>query len=77
MIKVATGMVLSETLGHLWLGIWGRNLLPWQFGGFTFTETMNRYAMVGWPIALFVLVYFAWLRRPSTESGSGRVAVTR
>ena len=78
-LKVLTGMVLSETLGHYWMGIWGREYLPMQIGGLTFTESMNRYAMIGWPIVLFTLIYLAWHRKPSvsTGEGSGRVAVTR
>lgn len=62
--KFLSGIAFSETLGHWWLGIWGQHMLPWRFGSFTFTSTMNTFSMVAWPIVLIVLIWFAWFRRP-------------
>jgi len=65
--KFLSGIAATETLGHLWLGIWGKHMLPMELGLFTFTDTMNTVAMVFWPIALITLVWFAWVRKTSTS----------
>jgi hypothetical protein len=65
--KFFSGVVAHETLGHWWLGIWGSDLLPWKIGGYTFTSAINAYCMIGWPIVLAVLLYFAWIRKPGNE----------
>ncbi|MBL9001895.1 MAG: hypothetical protein JNK25_12245 [Phycisphaerae bacterium] len=66
--KFLSGIAFSETVGHWWLGIWGGHMLPWEFGWFTFTRTFNTFAMIVWPIVLISLVWFAWLRTPSSRS---------
>ncbi|MFZ9689481.1 MAG: hypothetical protein ACO3DS_06545 [Phycisphaerales bacterium] len=63
--KFLAGIAFSESVGHLWLGIWGQDMLPWSFGSFTFTSTMNAVAMVAWPAVLVALVWFAWFREPA------------
>jgi hypothetical protein len=63
--KLCSGIAFHETLGHWWLGIWGQHMLPWTFGWFTFTSTINTVAMVLWPIVFLALVWFAWLRVPA------------
>ncbi len=65
--KFLSGIAFHETLGHWWLGIWGQDMLPWKFSWFTFTSTINVFAMVIWPIVLVALVWFAWLRRPRSS----------
>ena len=72
--KFLAGLAACETLGHLWLGIWGKHLLPMDLGWFTFTETMNDVVMVAWPVALCGLVWFAWLRPAAAERGLDREA---
>ena len=66
--KFLSGIAFSESIGHLWLGIWGQDMLPWQFSWFTFTSTINNVAMVIWPIVLFALLWFAWLRQPTSRT---------
>lgn len=39
--KFLSGIAFHETIGHWWLGIWGKDLLPWKFSWFTFTSTIN------------------------------------
>lgn len=60
--KFLSGVAAHETVGHWWLGVWGRHLLPRDLGWFTFTEQMNWFAMAGWPVVLAALVYYAWIR---------------
>jgi hypothetical protein len=78
--KFLAGYAGAETIGHWWMGIWGRHLLPIDLGWFTFTPAVNTFAMVIWPVALLVLVYVGWVRNPVTrrsEMGdSGRAATT-
>ena len=62
--KFLSGIAFSETVGHWWLGIWGQHMLPWDFGWFTFTSSINTFAMILWPIVLVALVWFSWLRKP-------------
>jgi hypothetical protein len=66
--KFLAGIACHETLGHLWLGTLGRDLLPLSFSLFTFTEDMNLVCMVVWPVILAGLVWYAWLWHPRAES---------
>jgi len=71
--KVLTGYAGAETVGHWWMGIWGRHLLPIDMGWFTFTPALNTFAMIVWPLVLVALVYVAWFRKRETafvEEGS-------
>jgi hypothetical protein len=54
--KFLAGFAAGETIGHLWLGMWGKHLLPMTLGWFTFTESMNAVVMMVWPIVLCTLV---------------------
>jgi hypothetical protein len=54
--KFLFGIAYHAALGHRWLGIWSKYLLPGKFSRFTFTSTMNTVAMVVWPIVLTTLV---------------------
>jgi hypothetical protein len=67
--KFLAGYAGAETIGHWWMGIWGRQLLPIDMGWFTFTRDLNTLAMAAWPVVLAALVYFAWFHkaRPATE----------
>lgn len=67
--KFLAGFAAGETIGHLWLGMWGKHLLPMPLGWFTFTESMNAVVMMVWPIVLCTLVWFAWLRPIGTGVG--------
>ena len=60
--KFLSGYAAAETLGHWWMGIWGRHLLPMDVGWFTFTTTFNTFAMIFWPVVLAALVYMGWFR---------------
>jgi len=66
--KFLSGIAFHETIGHWWLGLWGKDLLPWKFSWFTFTSTVNTVAMVIWPIVFIALVWFAWLRKPGASA---------
>jgi hypothetical protein len=61
--KFLSGYAGAETLGHWWMGIWGRHLLPIDLGWFTFTPTFNTFAMIVWPLVLAALVYVGWVRK--------------
>lgn len=65
--KFLSGIAFHETLGHWWLGIWGRDLLPWEFETFTFTSDMNRICMALWPLVFSALVWWGWLSRPGDQ----------
>ncbi len=66
--KFFAGIAAHETVGHWWLGVWGRDLMPIKFAGITFTEQYNMVLMAAWPIILAALVYYAWIRKqPATE----------
>jgi hypothetical protein len=69
--KFLSGIAANETLGHWWLGIWGKHLLPMQLGWFAWTDTMNTFAMVFWPIVLVTLVWYAWVRKTGRNPLSG------
>ena len=58
--KVLCGYAGAETIGHWWMGVWGRHLMPMEMGWFTFTPAFNTFAMIAWPLVLAALVYFAW-----------------
>jgi len=68
--KFLSGIAFHETLGHWWLGIWGKDMLPWKFSWFTFTNDMNNVCMVVWPVVFIALVWCAWLRKPYAEPGA-------
>jgi len=72
--KFFSGVAANETIGHGWLGIWGKDLLPMKIGGFTFTSTINTYAMIVWPLVLIALVYYAWLHKTRTGKASSSSA---
>jgi hypothetical protein len=61
--KFVSGIAAHETLGHWWLGTFGRDWLPLKLSWFTFTREMNVVAMAAWPVVLAALVYFAWFSR--------------
>ena len=58
--KFLSGIAFHEAVGHVWLGIWGTQLLPWKTTWFTFTQEMNMVAMIAWPIVFLVLVAYGW-----------------
>jgi len=68
--KFLAGVAANETVGHWWLGIWGRDLLPMKIGGFTFTNTFNMFSMIAWPILLAFLVYWGWFHQPKADTTS-------
>jgi hypothetical protein len=57
------GIAFQESLGHWWLGIWGRDILPIKLGPWSFTYETNLLFMIGWPIVLGSLVWYVWIRR--------------
>jgi hypothetical protein len=57
------GIAADETVGHWWLGIFGTDMLPMQFGPLTVTQSLNEALMVIWPVALVFLVWYAWFRK--------------
>lgn len=67
---LVTGIAAHESIGHWWLGIWGREMLPIKLGRITFTAEWNTFAMIAWPIALVPLVYFGWWRRAPARPGA-------
>ena len=62
--KFLAGVACNESLGHLWLGTFGRDLLPLPLKVFTFTAGMNDVCMVVWPLVLAGLVWYGWLWQP-------------
>ena len=60
---VLVGYAANETLGHWWLGTLGRDMLPMRIGNWTVTPEMNVGFMIGWPIVLGCLIWFAWFRK--------------
>lgn len=69
--KFLSGIAFNETLGHWWLGVWGKDMLPWEFSWFTFTSEMNTGCMVVWPVLLFSLVWYAWLGKSVAKTNLG------
>jgi hypothetical protein len=63
--KFLAGVAATETFGHWWMGIWGGELLPMKLRWFTFTPELNWFATPFWPVGLGMLIYLAWLRRPT------------
>lgn len=57
------GIAADETVGHWWLGTFGRDMLPMQFGGLTVTSTLNTAMMVIWPVILVLSLWFAVFRK--------------
>jgi hypothetical protein len=66
--KFLAGVAANETIGHWWLGLWGRELLPLKLPWFSFTERANTIVMIVWPIVLIGLVYYAWMRKARVEA---------
>lgn len=62
--KFLSGIAFNESVGHLWLGTLGRDLLPLPLNLFTFTADMNRICMVAWPLVFAGLVWYGWLHQP-------------
>jgi hypothetical protein len=75
--KFLAGYAAAETIGHWWMGTWGRRLLPMDLGWFTFTRGVNTFAMTFWPLVLAGLVYLGWYRRPVPAVVAGRAAPGR
>lgn len=66
------GVSTSETLGHWWLGVWGKDLLPLAVGPWTVTADANVWFMVAWPAVLLGAAWYAWFRRepgPMVQQG--------
>jgi hypothetical protein len=61
--KALSGYAGAETIGHWWMGTWGRHLLPMDLGWFTFTPALNTFAMIAWPVVLAALIYVGWFRK--------------
>ncbi|MFZ9882075.1 MAG: hypothetical protein ACO3QC_11805, partial [Phycisphaerales bacterium] len=57
------GIAADETVGHWWLGTFGKDMLPMNVGPLTVTAPVNVGFMVIWPMALAFLVWFAWFRK--------------
>ncbi len=72
--KFCSGIAAHETVGHWWLGLWGRDLLPFRFAGITFTAEYNMIFMALWPAVLAVLVYYAWCRKPASACAPATVS---
>ncbi len=72
--KFFAGFAAQETLGHWFLGIWGRDYFPIRLGGFEFTPQHNLFVMTGWMLVCMGLVYYAWLRKPALETGQVKTA---
>ena len=66
--KFLSGIAFHETLGHWWLGTWGKEMLPWKLSWFTFTTAMNNACMVVWAVMFVALVWFGWVRKLEIES---------
>ena len=75
--KFLSGYAAAETLGHWWMGIWGRYLLPIDVGWFTFTPAFNTFAMIIWPLVLAALVYVGWFRKAEPVLIEGTSAAAR
>ena len=60
---VLTGVAADETVGHWWLGTFGRDLLPLNMGPWTVTTEANMAFMVAWPAVLAFVVWYAWFRK--------------
>jgi hypothetical protein len=60
---VLFGVAADETLGHWWLGTMGKDMLPMKVGPWSITSEVNVGFMIGWPIALAFLGWFAWYRK--------------
>jgi hypothetical protein len=67
-MKFLSGYAAAKTIGHWWMAIWGRHLLPIDMGWFTFTPAINAFAVAFWTLALIGLVYVAWFRRDQSTS---------
>jgi hypothetical protein len=72
--KFLSGYAAAETLGHWWMGIWGRDLLPMDIGWFTFTPAFNTFAMICWPLVLATLMYVGWFRKAERASVGAQAA---
>jgi hypothetical protein len=57
------GIATQETIGHWWLGTFGRDMLPMRIGPWTVTEQANIAFMIGWPVILAFLAWYAWFRK--------------
>ena len=66
--KFLSGVAFHEAVGHVWLGVWGTHLLPWKTTWFTFSQEMNQVAMIAWPIAFLVLVWYGWGAHKTVDS---------
>ena len=60
---VLVGYAANETLGHWWLGTMGRDMLPMRIGNWSVTQDVNLGFMIGWPVVLGFLVWYAWFRK--------------
>ena len=63
--KFLAGIAFNESLGHLWLGTFGRDLLPLPLKLFTFTAGMNDVCMIAWPLVCAGLVWYGWMYHPA------------
>ncbi len=66
--KFFAGVAAMETVAHWLLGFSG--VLPLTFFGITVTGSLNVIAMVFWPIATWLLIYWAWLKDAWAGRGS-------
>ena len=57
------GIATQETIGHWWLGTMGRDMLPMRIGNWSVTQDVNLGFMIGWPVVLGFLVWYAWFRK--------------
>lgn len=60
---VLAGLAADEAVGHWWLGTLGKDMLPVKVGPWSVTAEANTLFMIGWPVMLAFLVWFAWFRK--------------
>ena len=60
---VLAGLAADETVGHWWLGTLGKDMLPVRVGPWSITAEANMVFMIGWPLALAFLAWYAWFRK--------------
>ena len=57
------GVAANETVGHWWLGTFGKDLLPVKVGPWSIGAEANSVLMIAWPLVLVALAWYAWFRK--------------
>lgn len=64
--KFFSGVAAMQVIIHFAFAV--SDILPLRILGVTYTESLNTFAVIFWPLALAFLVYYAWVKKETSNT---------